>query len=519
MSLSQVLADKAALAYFIQYLEVNGGLSLVRCWLDIENFRSAVQLSDVLCTHNITREQLEDNLDVRYLSPLPSSRLDHDSLSVSTDCDSITADSNSLCDYSSITISDAKTDSKRCDVKESNCDKDISDISSKLHKLDVKSTKQPENCAISVYNERKIAEKICQELLDDALQLFKKFIAQEAPQSIECSEDMRNNVVEGICSEEGVLDLHCFDSVQKYVYEKMEQHFESFFQSHYHCKFQIDVLTSGNINLQDVLYNESVLFYFMEFLEQESSRNLLEFWLAASNFRQQLLDHNLNPDEAQKDAVVLYDKYFSLQAICPLGFGDKIRFLIEENICREGGPLPDCFYHPLRIIETILERQYLKSFLSSQLYFKYLSELISTVQTNGYMNISLGRSTNSDCSSEISISAQNTLLAMGETHRNKSSRADMNIDTRQLYDPDSLWKRTKNTRLSFGRINEMGRFVTDMEPKPDYKSESRLTRAMKRFISLEESKTKEEMAWQVAEMIVKDITSITLAHVPNSTQS
>lgn len=41
--------------------------------------------------------------------------------------------------------------------------------------------------------------------------------------------------------------------------------------------------------------------------------------------------------------VFVYFRYFSLQASHPVGFGDKTRFEIEGNICREGGPLPSCF--------------------------------------------------------------------------------------------------------------------------------------------------------------------------------
>lgn len=368
----------------------------------------------------------------------------------------------------------------------------------------------------------KSEEKINQEFLDDALRIFKKYIAPEALNSIQCSEEMRSKLIESICSENGIFDPNCYENIQKYVYDIMEQqYFNNFFQSHYHCKYQIDVLTSGNIDLPDVLYNESILFYFMEYLEQESARTLLEFWLAATNFRQQLIENQIEPSEAQKDAVVLYDKYFSLQAICPLGFGDKIRFLIEENICKEGGPFPDCFYQPIKIVEYVLEKHYLKTFLQSQLYFKYLSELISTVQTNGCINPIKKIGTSSDCSSEISISVYNTLLAMDESKRprTKNIKTDMNIDTRQLYDPDSLWKRRKARRLSFGRVTALGRFETDVEPEPDRKTESRITRAMKRFINLEENKTKEEMAWQVAEMIVKDITKVTLADENVDTQS
>lgn len=49
-------------------------------------------------------------------------------------------------------------------------------------------------------------------------------------------------------------------------------------------------------------------------------------------------------------------RYFSLQATNPLGFGDSVRMEIESNICREGGPLPDCFTTPLQQAWTTMEK-------------------------------------------------------------------------------------------------------------------------------------------------------------------
>lgn len=56
----------------------------------------------------------------------------------------------------------------------------------------------------------------------------------------------------------------------------------------------------------------------------------------------------------------------------------------------------------------------------------------------------------SDCSSEVSsvsISMQSTLQAGNEGNKFMKNKTNitggMNIDTRQLYDPDSLWKRNK----------------------------------------------------------------------------
>lgn len=413
-----------------------------------------------------------------------SSQVDHDSLSVSTDCDSYTADSNSVCDEDRTNVVSV-------------CDKDSSDNSCKYQNGFCKS-------------------KEC--IVDFALKIFKKYIALEAFENVKCAEDIRKRVIENICDSSKI----CFEEVEKYVFDVMErEYFQAFLGSDYFCKHQIDVLTSGNVVLEDVLYNETALFYFMEFLEQENHRGLLEFWLAATNFQQQLQEQKdrYDPIEAQNDAVVLYDKYFSLQAHCPLGFSDKVRFAVEQNICGENGVILDCFHLPLKIVEKVLERNYLKPFLASQLFYKYLSELISTVQTYGYSNsFEQDKHSPSECSSERSFSTNSTFLAMENPTKTKKKdkTANMSIDTRQLYDPDALWKRNKNNRLSFGRITELGRFETDFEPEPDKHNRSKLKNVMKRLVNLEdEEKRKEEMAWQVAEMIVKDITNVTLNQKPS----
>lgn len=512
-TLHDVLHDKAALGYFIQYLEIYGGLQFVRCWLDIENFKEALSS----CEYRDKEDGVTNINETNKLSPLPSTKIDHDSLSVSTDCDSYTADTNSLCDCSVSTLSDGKvgsTDIKSEPIEKNKleintfCDRNVSDTSPSGRNLN--KSKSSDNA--KVFN-----GQFVQEFIDDALRIFKKYVALEAIEPIKCPEVHRKEVIENICSGEKILKANCFEKVQKFAYDMLEkEYFEAFINSDYFCKYQIDLLTSGNVVLEDILYNETALFYFIEFIEQETSNgNLLEFWIAATNFHKQLQDQKefFDPVVAQNDAVVLYDKYFSLQAHCPLGFGDKVRFAVEQNICGENGLTMDCFELPVKIIEKILEKNYLKPFLASQLFYKYLSELINAVQCNGYSTLyTKNKSLPSDCSSEKSFSTQSTFLAMEMPKRKlkKEQGTNMDIDTRELYDPDALWKRKKYHRLSFGRITELGKFETDIEPEPDKKGESKLRNVVKKFVTFDEDKTKEEMAWQVAEMIVKDITNITL---------
>lgn len=66
--------------------------------------------------------------------------------------------------------------------------------------------------------------------------------------------------------------------------------------------------------------------------------------------------------------------------------------------------------------------------------------------------------------------------------------------------------------LSLGRIDALGRFEADFEPEPEARRESRLSRLARRL--KRQPQDQEELAWRVAEMIVRDVTSITLAPQP-----
>ena len=60
--------------------------------------------------------------------------------------------------------------------------------------------------------------------------------------------------------------------------------------------------------------------------------------------------------DQQGIVYLIFCRYFSLQARQPLGFEDKVRFEVEVNICREGGPLPDCFTKPKSIVTAALNK-------------------------------------------------------------------------------------------------------------------------------------------------------------------
>lgn len=481
LSLSDILNDRNVIKYFMQFMETVGKDGLIKCWLEIEDFRQL--LSNETHETNYSKICRTQSLDLHCKCTLKQGYKDIKSQRFSwkenSDIFSSTSNTRHL---------------NECSM--SSC------VNLAEHRSENSDTAS-ESSQLSNYTE-------------EAIKIFKKYVALEAPYQLDLPDNYRKSVISNICHPEGQIKDDCFKPVQDILFSQMDKnYYNDFINSPFYIKAQIDILTSGSLNLKDILHNDTILFYFTEFLEQESCRVLLEFLMAVMHYRDNLINGNTtSPDQAQADAIVIYEKYFSLQATNPLGFPTDIRLKIESDICREEGPLPTCFDLPYQIVFKTLT-QYVKTFLESELYFKYLSEMIHSVDNIWSSN----HKSHSDCSSEFSISTQNTLLAMGDPVFRKKKRnlsvPDMTIDSNQLYNADALWQRNRHEGLSLGRVNSLGRFESKFEPDPDKKGKSVLKKMVSRFVPTNTSKVEEEMAWQIAHMIVKDVTDLTMAPPDN----
>ncbi|XP_031843357.1 A-kinase anchoring protein pkaap isoform X2 [Nomia melanderi] len=464
-TLPQILADKGALGYFIQFMETKNCIELIKFWLEVECLCSSFNILETQ-KKNVQPSNCTENAN-RLSNSMDNNKNFHCQVAQNNDNET---DDTLFNEY------------VNNNGRKSNCN-NMPKISQNINR----SGQSKHNC-----KRRDMTRQ-------DALRIYKKYIVKDTLGINQIPEDIKTEMEKALTCENIESMLWCLSAVQDIVYNILEnEHINDFLRSEFNCKHQIDVLTSGNVQLTDILYNETAFFYFMEFMELENKRELLDFWMSAINYKQNLLEKKdaANPEEAQTDALIIYDKYFSLQATMSLGFSDIIRFQVEQNICHEDGegPRPDCFDKPCKIVYNLLNKHYLPTFLSSQLYYKYLSELINTIQSSSCSSLHPRiKRAGSDCSSEvssISINMQGSLQAGNEGrsgNNKKNISSGMNIDTRQLYDPDSLWKRNKYS-LSVGYIDALGRFITEIEPDPQRKCESRLTRAVKRLVNMEQDK-------------------------------
>jgi len=508
-TIREVLHDHSALGYLIQYLEARDAAQLVRFWLDVESFRcsASMVITSSWAPPRVSRERLD------RVPESPESESNYDDVEEEA-CQE--PPGRTPCNSSSMDSFDSGLDTR------SDTGPEFASPSSTSSLQSPASLSSPPPYEGQEAQGR--AEQLLQTRAEDAVKIYRRYIAPECQRPVHLNTEIKRRIVESICTEQGHVAADCFDEAQKVVVEMLEtEYFPDFLTSQFHAKHQVDVLTSGQVLLADILYNDTALFVFMEFLEGLGQRVVMEFWLAAVNFSQA---NSRGATECQSDAMVLYDKFLSMQAPSPLGLPSSVRLQVEDAICRPGGPDSTCFQPVLSLVAAYLEANHFKPFLASVLYNNYVKELIAMIQASPRSLSSVQASlstvrtesdTRSSCSSSCSSdrlpkSTSNTLLASASS----GLRASTSFDCGELQDPDSIWRR-RPVKNKVGRVNSYGRYQPGLDLAPQMsrtegtKKTSRLGRVVKNLVTNEEKeKMKEELAWQVAEMIVRDVTSVTM---------
>ncbi|XP_031637946.1 A-kinase anchor protein 10, mitochondrial [Contarinia nasturtii] len=627
-NITRILDDRNCLCYFVQYMEQKSALPLIRFWLDVESFKSSSEQCGRISSRKCVNKRMTPKSSIGRSVSLDGMTLNRDDFySAYNDVESLD-DRNESMNLNELPSerdngdgsSDANSMTNLSDIYERNDDHEQLDEILSASVDEESSQKILENGRKSATGASShgddtdgMSSKMPASLTIDAIRIFKKYLLAgeltnlvRIPTSIlsqislvlcvqnddKCPADSDKHSRLSISSEsiplstsqlEGKNLITVFDEAQSFILDYLDRMYTGdFLESAFYYRFCIEN-TGTNLKITDILYNELALFYFMEFLEVESKRHYLDFWLAAMNFKRQL-DNSCNAaivfdendkemsdeqtaaaaaaavalandcnaiEQSQNDALILYEKYFSLQATCPLHLSDRVRFHVEEKICSIDGneAIAHCFDLPLSIIERFLSEQFLAPFECSPLFFKYLTELTQKMEamTVKPSTVSVTTSKVIRTTSDVEhnkkspaqkdyaqvISAKNTLLAMESVKKRTHQRiksSDMCIDARQLHDPDLLWRRHSASGLKFGHVNEMGRYERDYDMTPCDKNHvnvsnasgnidanqiiqntgNKIKRAVRKLVHLPEQCMQEELAWQMAEMIVKDITSVTL---------
>ncbi|ESO11647.1 hypothetical protein HELRODRAFT_190041 [Helobdella robusta] len=628
-SLLETLMDKSALSYFMQFMEFKFKCNLLKFWIDVHNFKlSSSMVSKVALCHS--------NGGASYANHVTPSTAATTSATTTNIPNSV-----SLPILSSTTSASFPTTTSPLSSSHSSSNTQMI-LNACILYDDIEKEQQREMMMMMSSTRRRSIEQSVisnsfqldgSDLENDALFIFTRYLTGDTRHKIDVPTCLQQLVAQRFsCLEQQELRADCFDECHNYVFDLLQKEYHpEYLQSSFHYKHQLDILTSNNLIILDILYHETSLSYFTEFMEQEQAMDYLQCFLDVDNYhhhhqhlqrchqqhfspaekqndinnnqqrhhhkqqqnccqqkqqkhtQQQKLTHrannihqhspntlstsssfnnstlthhsissssskssspsqlqlpqassslpatsssssspfrpNVHSQLAQDDAMVIYEKFFSLQASRPLNFSDGIRLELESSICSVGGVQYDCFLLPRSLLLYKMEQVHFPMFLKSDVFYKYLAELINSIHnSNNILGYSRRRqnsngslhSSETTTSNNSSITSKNTLLAVDTLSKQypsvkkgrRKSKEKMNIDG-IILDPDHIWQRPC-TSMKLGHVNDLGEFIPEFDPNPvsDKKSFFSLTAKSKRS-------REEEAALLIAQQIIQDVNILT----------
>lgn len=191
-ALPEILTDKSALGYFIQFMDTRKHVALIKFWLEVECLCSASGISSCTETAECTNQkELSDTLP----TPIDNNKsLNRDILSGNVD---------------------AQTSSKICDENMgSNSATSILNGMPKTSQMLSETRQSNHNCESKRHNMTTSRQ--------DALRIYKKYILKEALDISQISEELRLNIEEAVAQENIEPILRCLSVIQSIVYDILE---------------------------------------------------------------------------------------------------------------------------------------------------------------------------------------------------------------------------------------------------------------------------------------------------------
>lgn len=350
MNLASIVSDPNCLSYFVQYLDTRQALPLIKFYLDIENFkRAAAQTQET----ELPEEEEEENSQ-----PAPPRKTDQSSPLNNNKIDNDVPELKTLCDLS---------------MRKPLTDDEKSRIYAETNKQIINRQKSGSG-SISAPN-----CELSRASISDAIAIYQKYLIVNASLQVELPIVILAHISLLLCGRDKAecskpIPASCFDEAREFVLEQLERdHVLGFLQSGYYSTYCLELVEGGSINIYDVLYSELALFYFTEYLEQRQERECLEFWITGINFRKSFSSGE-EDEAAQSDAMIIYDRYFSLQSDCRLWMSQRLRLRVEQAICAPGEQW-QAFDLALLVTAKYLEQKYFADFLRSHIFDNYVSEL------------------------------------------------------------------------------------------------------------------------------------------------
>ncbi|CAD5214380.1 unnamed protein product [Bursaphelenchus okinawaensis] len=378
-----------------------------------------------------------------------------------------------------------------------------------------------------------------QDIEKEARQIWNTYLSPSAFQRI----NLPTAVVKSI-DFETLNKVDCYSKAQSYVWDQLKNvHFKGFMKSPYFIMHQVECFKTGCLELVDILSDHRLLSPFVEFLESQHRQNLIEFILTVESYEEQIV--NCSPEEKQEAAMIIYNKYISMQATDPLEFDSAIRTDVESKICTENGiPQGAVFNKAKYASQAVLETHYIPMFMKTDLYRSYVDMLAKSVQRFVQMEDDRSIHNNELRMKRTSLPAEPTFKPIDSNINNNKSNNCKGLLTTQLSTNSTPVKReynhykdrsistsstvgddesssqcsdasvSKRLPSALGRIDILGRYESlfdtslyhnEETPKSGFRGV--LNKYLKQSMAQEDEKS-----YEMARLIVEDIQNMVINH-------
>ncbi|WKY01027.1 hypothetical protein Q1695_015209 [Nippostrongylus brasiliensis] len=320
----------------------------------------------------------------------------------------------------------------------------------------------------------------------DAQNIYSKYIDTYSASTISLPKKISERVFDNLTEDNISPDI--FDEAKNFIHSLFElRYFDDFESSVFYKKYQFHVF-SQCCSLEDILY----------FVDDRHDHDCLQFLIACNTF--ELNYDSLLDEESVEDAMSIYDKYFSMQALSPIDIGDALRRSMESEICSvDGRPSRTSFSTAKQFCFLRIRERYIEKFIASPGYLNYLLELEADVRNA----IELPKPDRErKCAGSSSSDSQPFLFDRhfdGVESRRSSTKLPL---------PSPLPSRT-NRRLNLAEVDCMGRYhvLYDDSLSQDKTTPSRIRQTLRKYLDKTTLK-EEEVAVEVARTIIADVHSM-----------
>ncbi|VDK39558.1 unnamed protein product [Taenia asiatica] len=243
-----------------------------------------------------------------------------------------------------------------------------------------------ENSALSNETLDELREKISHLPVNSVTTIYFRYISREAKLPVALPQGLLSEALLRIL--ENPSDIAVFEPCLQFTESRLYSSlFPDFLKSDLFSEFCAEIIVNDQLTLNDVLFEESLLVGFIEFLAGDPTSILLTFLMAVNAYKKEFTELMLKKDHAESvderhqqllhDATTICAKYLSPASDDFMGLTLEQYRGVLDAACTEKEPRENCFDDLYKLVYKTVEKNILPSFFVSAPFSRYRDKFVN----------------------------------------------------------------------------------------------------------------------------------------------